>query len=318
MRITLLAFPRVQLLDVVGPADVFAEAARQLGNPRAYRVEVIGADKGMIKSSSGLKLGIDETFKTHKGRIDTLLVAGSPHIDEIAHDPVVQDWLRRQAKSVRRIGSVCSGAFLLAAAGLLDGRHVTTHWNSSAKLAEQYPQTRVDPDSIYIKDGNIYTSAGVTAGMDLALALVEEDHGRELALSVAREMVMFFKRPGGQSQFSAHLAAQTAERSVIADVQNYVVEHLKTDLSVPVLAARAGMSERNFARIFKAEAGSTPAEFVELARIDTARRLIEGSDVSLKRLADTVGYANTDGFRRAFMRRLGVGPSDYRKRFSSV
>ncbi|VVO48555.1 MULTISPECIES: GlxA family transcriptional regulator [Pseudomonas] len=318
MRITLLAFPRVQLLDVVGPADVFAEAARQLGNPRAYRVEVIGTGKGMIKSSSGLKLAIDDTFETYKGKIDTLLVAGSPHIDEIALDPALQEWLRRQAKSVRRIGSVCSGAFLLAAAGLLDGRRVTTHWNASAKLAREHPQTHVDPDSIFIKDGNIYTSAGVTAGMDLALALVEEDHGRELALSVAREMVMFFKRPGGQSQFSAQLAAQTAERSVIRDVQDYVVEHLKADLSVPILAARAGMSERNFARTFKAEAGSTPAEFVELARIDAARRLIEDSDVSLKRLADTVGYANTDGFRRAFMRRLGVGPSDYRKRFSSV
>lgn len=318
MRITLLAFPRVQLLDVIGPADVFAEAARQLGNPRAYRVEVIGTDKGMIKGSNGLKLGIDETFETYKGKIDTLLVAGSPHIDEIALDPALQDWLRRQAKSVRRIGSVCSGAFLLAAAGLLDGRRVTTHWNSSAKLAREHPQTHVEPDSIFIKDGNIYTSAGVTAGMDLALALVEEDHGRELALSVAREMVMFFKRPGGQSQFSAQLAAQTAERSVIRDVQDYVVEHLKADLSVPTLAARAGMSERNFARTFKAEAGSTPAEFVELARIDAARRLIEDSDVSLKRLADTVGYANTDGFRRAFMRRLGVAPSDYRKRFSSV
>lgn len=318
MRITLLAFPRVQLLDIVGPADVFAEAARQLGNPRAYRVEVIGTDKGMIKGSSGLKIGIDETFETYKGRIDTLLVAGSPHIDEIAQNPLLQDWLRRQAKSVRRIGSVCSGAFLLAAAGLLDGRRVTTHWNSSAKLARENPQAQVDADSIFIKDGNVYTSAGVTAGMDLALALVEEDHGRELALSVAREMVMFFKRPGGQSQFSAQLAAQTAERSVIRDVQDYVVEHLKADLSVPALAAHAGMSERNFARTFKAETGSTPAEFVELARIDATRRLIEDSDVSLKRLADTVGYANTDGFRRAFMRRLGVGPSDYRKRFSSV
>jgi transcriptional regulator GlxA family with amidase domain len=316
MRITLLAFPRVQLLDVVGPADVFAEAAKQLGNPRAYRVEVIGTHKGVIKGSSGLKLSIDETFETYKGRIDTLLVAGSPHIEEIALNPELQQWLCRQAKAVRRIGSVCSGAFLLAAAGLLDGRHVTTHWNSSAKLAREHPQTHVDPDSIFIKDGNVYTSAGVTAGMDLALALVEEDHGRDLALSVAREMVMFFKRPGGQSQFSAQLAAQTAERSVIRNVQDYVVEHLKADLSVPTLAARAGMSERNFARTFKAETGSTPAEFVELARIDAARRMIEDSDVSLKRLADNVGYANTDGFRRAFMRRLGVGPSDYRKRFS--
>ncbi|WP_256218747.1 AraC family transcriptional regulator [Pseudomonas sp. NBRC 111130] len=194
---------------MVGPADVFAEAAKQLGNPRAYRVEVIGTEKGMIKGSSGLKLAIDETFETYKGRIDTLLVAGGPQIDEIVLNPALQQWLRTQAMKVRRIGSVCSGAFLLAAAGLLDGRRVTTHWNSSAKLAKEHLQTEVDADSIFIKDGNLYTSAGVTAGMDLALALLEEDQGRELALKVARQMVMFCKRPGGQSQFSAQLAAQT-------------------------------------------------------------------------------------------------------------
>ncbi|MNN53104.1 HTH-type transcriptional regulator CdhR [compost metagenome] len=171
-------------------------------------------------------------------------------------------------------------------------------------------------DSIYVKDGNLYTSAGVTAGMDLALAMVEEDHGRELALRVAREMVMFFKRPGGQSQFSAHLAAQTAERSTIRAIQEYVLANLKADLGVPALAQRAGMSERNFARVFKMEADSTPAEFVELARIDAARRLVEESNLPLKRLADEVGYGNVDGFRRAFFRRLGVTPSDYRARFT--
>ncbi|MFZ6046962.1 GlxA family transcriptional regulator [Pseudomonas sp. CR3202] len=315
MRIALLAFPRVQLLDIVGPADVFAEAAKQLGNPRAYRVEVIGTEPGLLKGSSGIRLAVDSTVETHKGKLDTLLVAGSPFVDDIAGNPALQQWLRQQADSVRRIGSVCTGAFALAAAGMLRGRRVTTHWNSSVRLAEENPETRVECDSIYVKDGNLYTSAGVTAGMDLALAMVEEDHGRELALRVAREMVMFFKRPGGQSQFSAHLAAQTAERSVIRAIQDHVLAHLKDDLSVPALAARAGMSERNFARVFKQEAGSTPAEFVELARIDAARRLAEESDIPLKRLADEVGYANIDGFRRAFQRRLGVTPSDYRSRF---
>jgi transcriptional regulator GlxA family with amidase domain len=315
MRIALLAFPRVQLLDIVGPADVFAEAAKQLGNPRAYRVEVIGTEPGLLKGSSGLRLAVDSTVETHKGKLDTLLVAGSPFVDDIARNPVLQQWLRQQAGSVRRIGSVCSGAFVLAAAGMLRGRRVTTHWNSSTRLSEENPDTQVEADSIYVKDGNLYTSAGVTAGMDLALAMVEEDHGRELALRVAREMVMFFKRPGGQSQFSAHLAAQTAERSSIRAIRDYVLAHLKDDLSIPALAARAGMSERNFARVFKQEAGSTPAEFVELARIDAARRLAEESDLPLKRLADEVGYANVDGFRRAFLRRLGVTPSDYRARF---
>ncbi|MGY2338217.1 GlxA family transcriptional regulator [Pseudomonas sp. SDO5532_S415] len=315
MRIALLAFPRVQMLDIVGPADVFAEAARQLGKPRAYQVSVIGTETGPIKGTSGLRLALDGTIDTFKGSIDTLLIAGSPAVSEVAQNLQLQAWIRLQATKVRRIGSVCSGAFVLAAAGLLEGRHVTTHWNSSALLAKEFPETIVEPDSIFIRDGNVYTSAGVTAGMDLALAMVEEDHGRELALSIAREMVMYFKRPGGQSQFSAQLAAQTAERTVIRQIQGYIVDNLKADLSVPTLAERSGMSERNFARVFKAEGGFTPAEFVELARIDEARRLIEGADVSLKRLADQVGYANIDGFRRAFVRRLGISPSDYRKRF---
>jgi len=316
MKIAILAFPRVQLLDVVGPADVFSEAARQLGDPRAYRVQVIGTEAGAFRGSSGLRLLPDTTVATHRGAIDTLLVAGSPHVDAMAGSTGLDAWLRRQSRSVRRIGAVCSGAFVLAAAGLLDGKRVTTHWNSADRLAAEYPLSRVEPDSIYVKDGKTWTSAGVTAGMDLALAMVEEDHGRDLALRVAREMVMFLKRPGGQSQFSAHLAAQAAERSSVGGVQQHVLAHLAADLSVPALAAHAGMSERNFARVFRAEAGMTPAEFVESARIDAARRLLEESAWPLKRLADALGYANADAFRRAFLRRMGVGPNDYRRRFA--
>ncbi|MDH0865084.1 GlxA family transcriptional regulator [Mitsuaria sp. GD03876] len=316
MKIAILAFPRVQLLDVAGPADVFAEAARQLGDPRAYRVQVIGTEEGALKCSSGLRLMADATVATHRGTLDTLLVAGSPHAEAITGNPELSAWLRRQAKTVRRIGSVCSGAFVMAAAGLLDGKRVTTHWNSADRLAREYPQAQVDPDSIYVKDGNTYTSAGVTACMDLALAMVEEDHGRDLALRVARELVMFLKRPGGQSQFSAHLAAQTAQRSGIRDLQDHVLANLRADLSVPALAARAGMSDRNFSRVFRADTGVTPADFVESARVDAARRLLEDSAVPLKRLADLVGYANADGFRRAFLRRVGVAPNDYRKRFA--
>lgn len=319
MRIAILAFPRVQLLDVAGPADVFAEAARQLGDPRAYRVQVVGTEGGVLKTSCGLRLAVDTTLETHRGAIDTLLVAGSPQIDEVTGDERLQAWLQRQARSVRRIGAVCSGAFVLGAAGLLDGRRVATHWNSVERLAERHPTARVEPDAIYVRDGKFFTSAGVTACMDLALALVEEDHGRELALRVARELVMFLKRPGGQSQFSAHLAAQTAqgaEPSRIGAVQDYVLAHPRADLGVPALAAQAGMSERNFARVFRAEAGMTPAEFVEKARVDLARRLVEDSELPLKRLADKVGYANADGLRRAFVRRLGVGPGEYRRRFA--
>jgi len=316
MRIAILAFPRFQLLDVAGPADVFAEASQQLGKPRAYQVQVIGTEPGMLQSSSGLRLGVDATVATHRGPIDTLLVAGSPCIEDMASDVLLQTWLRLQARTVRRYGSVCTGAFVLAASGLLDGKRVTTHWNSAARLATEYPGACVEADAIHVKDGKLFTSAGVTAGIDLALALVEEDHGRDLALSVARTLVMFLKRPGGQSQFSAHLAAQTSERSGVRDMQDYVLANLKNDLSVPVLALRAGMSERSFARIFRSEATTTPAEFVENARIDAARRLAEESDMPAKRLADAVGYANVDSFRRAFGRRLGVSLVEYRRRFA--
>lgn len=317
MRVAIVAFPGVQLLDVVGPADVFAEAAKQLGDAQAYRVQVIGTEPGALRSSCGLTLAVDSTLKTHRGRLDTLLVAGSPTMERAEADEELHAWLRAQARSVRRIGSVCTGAFALAAAGLLDGRRVATHWNSVSRLAAENPTASVEPDAIYVKDGKLYTSAGVTAGMDLALAMVEEDHGRELALRVARELVMFLKRPGGQSQFSSYLAAQTAEKSDILQVQDYVLKHLKADLSVPRLAARAGMSERNFARVFRSETGMTPAEFVESARIDHARRRLEESDVPLKRLAANVGYSSLDAFRRAFARKLGLAPSSYRRQFAA-
>jgi transcriptional regulator GlxA family with amidase domain len=315
MRIAILAFPRFQLLDVAGPADVFAEASRQLGKPSAYQVQVISAYEGVLQSSAGVRLVADASVSTHRGRIDTLLVAGSPVIEDLSADVPLQDWLRRQSRAVRRYGSVCTGAFVLAAAGLLEGKRVVTHWQVTERLAAAYPGTRVEADAIHVRDGKLVTSAGVTAGMDLALAMVEEDHGRELALRVARQLVMFLKRPGGQSQFSAHLAAQTSERSGVRAVQDHVLAHLRSDLSVPVLAARAGMSQRNFARVFRGETGTTPAEFVEIARIDAARRLAEESDHPAKRLADAVGYANVDGFRRAFSRRLGVTLVQYRNRF---
>ncbi|MDN8616277.1 GlxA family transcriptional regulator [Variovorax ginsengisoli] len=316
MRIGLLAFPGFQLLDVSGPADVFAEAARQLGDPRAYSVEVIGTEPGMLRSSCGLRLAVDATVSTVRGKLHTLLVAGSPEVEALRSGQELHRWLQMQSRSVRRLGSVCTGAFVLAAAGLLDGRRATTHWNEVAQLSVQNPQVLLEPDAIYVKDGSLYTSAGVTAGLDLALAMVEEDHGRDLALRVARELVMFLKRPGGQSQFSAYLAAQTAEKSHIREVQEHVLSHLMTDLSVPRLAMLAGMSERNFTRVFHEETGMTPSQFVEKARIDEARRQLEDSDDPLKRLSANVGYANLDAFSRAFNRRVGVSPSEYRRQFS--
>jgi transcriptional regulator GlxA family with amidase domain len=316
MRIAILAFPRFQLLDVAGPADVFAEAAKQLGQPDAYEVTLLSTQTGMLASSSGLGMLVDAVAATYSGAIDTLLVAGSPNLADMASDAPLQAWLRERAGSVRRVGSVCTGAFVLAASGLLEGKRVATHWNSTDILAAQCPGASVEADAIYVQDGQLFTSAGVTAGMDLALAMVEADHGRDLALKVARALVMFLKRPGGQSQFSAHLAAQTAEKTSVRELQDYVLANLRGDLSVPTLAAQAGMSERNFARTFRSETGTTPAEFVENARIDAARRLAEETDLPAKRLADAVGYGNVDGFRRAFGRRLGVSLVEYRRRFA--
>jgi transcriptional regulator GlxA family with amidase domain len=317
MKVGILAFPRVQLLDVAGPADVFAEAARQLQRPHAYRVSVLATAPGPLKTSCGISLGVDAVIGTKSAKFDTLLVAGSPHVDVIARNAAVTDWLQSQAGQVRRIGSVCSGAFLLAEAGLLDGKRATTHWNSAGLLARNYPGTQVDSDAIYVRDGNVYTSAGVTAGMDLALSLVEEDHGRAVALAVARELVMFLKRPGGQSQFSAHLAAQVSDKTAVRDVQDYILDNLGADLGAQTLAERARMSERNLARLFTAEVGMTVAKFVEKARLEAARRALEAADVPLKRLADTLGYASVDSFRRAFVRSLGTTPAGYRKRFSA-
>jgi transcriptional regulator GlxA family with amidase domain len=315
MRIAILVFPGVQLLDLVGPMDVFHEAIRQAGRPAPYKLHILAEGQEALTGSNGMRFLPDSSWRRAPRDIDTLLVAGSPGISSDKFEPELLVWLQRQARRVRRIGAVCTGAFVLAAAGLLDGRRATTHWNASGKLAALYPGITVEPDHIYIRDGATYTSAGVTAGMDLALALVEEDLGREVAMRVARELVMFLKRPGGQSQFSAHLAAQTAERSAIRTVQEWVLADLRRDLSVEALAARAGMSMRNFARIFKRDAQCTPAEFVEGARLDAARRMLEESDAPLKRIAAHCGFGEVNTLRRAFLRRLGASPVEYRKRF---
>jgi transcriptional regulator GlxA family with amidase domain len=222
------------------------------------------------------------------------------------------------ASRVRRLASVCSGTFLLAEAGLLDGRRVTTHWRGCDELARRYPALTVERDPIFVRDGTVYTSAGVTAGMDLALALVEEDHGRQVALRVARQLVMFLKRPGGQSQFSAQLALQTADREPLRELQAWIADHLDGDLSVPVLAAEVAMSERNFARIFTRQVGVTPARFVERARVEGARRRLEESTDGVEMVAVRCGFGSAEVMRRAFLRLLGVPPSAYRGRFRSA
>ena len=323
LRVVVLAYPGVDLLDVAGPCAVFDAFERAPGRPGEgaapeYRIEVISTGGGpRVETSCRVALLADRDYRSTRGPVDTLLVAGGPGAWRAALDAPLLRWLRRMAPGVRRIGSVCPGAFVLAAAGLLDGRRATTHWRLCPRLARDYPAVTVEEDPIFVRDGNTYTSAGVTAGMDLALALVEEDHGHEAAMRIARHLVMFVRRPGGQSQFSAALDLQAAERRPIRDLQAWIAGHPSGDLSVEALAERAHMSPRNFARVFRAEVGQTPARFVERVRVDAARRLLEESEAGLDRVARDCGFGGADSMRRSFLRVLRVPPSAYRSRFRS-
>jgi transcriptional regulator GlxA family with amidase domain len=318
MRVAVFLPPGAHALEIAGPLDVFAEASRQLGGAPAYVVNVVATGPGLIECASGLRVLPDQTIADPDPAVDTLIVIG-PDGSGLPNPPVeLVRWLLQTSAVTRRFGSVCTGAFLLGAAGLLDGRHVTTHWEFAVALAAAFPRAVVEMDRIFVRDGKLFTSAGVTAGIDLALALVEEDHGRDLALAVARRMVMFLKRPGGQSQFSVQLAGQIAGHSAIQHVQQWVRDRPDAKMSIAALAQRAGMSIRNFSRVFRKEAGMTPADFVEASRVDTARRLLEETTLPLSRIASMCGFAGADGLRRAFRRRMDVGPLDYRARFRST
>ena len=314
-RIVIPVFDGVQPIDVIGPAEVFHTAARL--DPPGYTVELVAADPGPVRSST-VGLTVDRTLAACRGPIDTLVVPGGTGVRAAAQDPRLVAWLRKAAARSRRVCSVCTGAFLLAEAGLLEGRRATTHWAGCAQLAERYPSVTVEPDRIFVRDGDLYTSAGVTAGMDLALALVEDDLGRATALEVARWLVVFVKRPGGQSQFSSQLAAQTAEREPLRELQDWIAVNVDADLSVPALARRAHMSERNFARAFRRELGMTPAAYVEAARVEAARIALESGEAPVEGVAHNNGFGTVETMRRAFHRRLGVGPAEYRARFRST
>jgi transcriptional regulator GlxA family with amidase domain len=313
--IAIVVPPDAQSLDISGPLDAFLEANRQAPNRCNYAVRLLSIDPDRTVKAGGMSLVADGSIFDEEGPIDTLLVAGTPTYAQAYADSAIHPWLRRHAPRSRRHGSVCTGAFFLGAAGLLDGLNVTTHWQHAAELAEKFPTAKVASDQIFVQDGSLWTSAGVTAGIDLALKLIEDDHGRDVALSVARRLVVFLKRPGGQSQFSAHLAAQVATEGRIQAVQHWILDHLPLELTVRTLASRAGMSVRNFTRVFQQEAGMTPADFVEMARLDSARRLLEDTDKPLQRVASSCGFANPDTMRRAFLRRIDTGPSEYRERF---
>ncbi|MBI5105773.1 MAG: GlxA family transcriptional regulator [Solirubrobacterales bacterium] len=311
-RIVVVAIGATQSLDVVGPVEVFDTASRLVGG--AYAIEVVGTG-GAVELTNGLRLSC-APLPPPRRAVDTILVPGGAGPRRAGADAPEVAWLRAAAPHARRVTSVCTGAFALASAGLLEGRRATTHWAWCGKLAAEHG-IDVDADPIFVRDGDVWTSAGVTAGMDLALALVEEDLGRDVALEVARWLVLFLKRPGGQSQFSAGLAAQAAVREPLRELEGWLADHLDADLSVPALAARAGFSERHFARAFRAETGMTPAAYVEALRVERARALLEdGRPVDA--VARAVGFSSAEVLRRAFHRRLGVGPSAYRERFRSA
>lgn len=319
-HIAVVVFPDAQMLDVTGPLEVFASANGWLserGRP-GYSVEVLASTAGPVRMSSGLQLVAARAISQVNSGIDTLLVAGGNGTWAATQDRALLAWLRRMTPRVRRFGSVCSGTFILAEAGLLAGRRVTTHWRACKALAERYPDVHVDPDPIFVRDGNLYTSAGVTAGMDLALALVEEDYGRDVAMRTARGLVMFLRRPGGQSQFSAQLSVQSADREPIRELQAWIADHLDDDLSVPTLAGRVAMSPRNFARVFTQQVGVTPARYVETLRVEAARRRLEESTHGVDVVAMQCGFGSAESMRLAFQRRLHVAPTAYRHRFAQM
>jgi transcriptional regulator GlxA family with amidase domain len=318
-QIAILVYPGAQSLDFTGPLEVFAGAQRLIErsgrHERGYEINLLSADGKSLQTSSGLTVTPHASLANAPEAIDTLIVAGGYGRKQAAADRALLEWIAATSATVRRTASVCTGAFLLAAAGLLDGRRATTHWASAAELATRYPAVDVDPEPIFTRDGPIWTSAGVTAGMDLALALVEEDLDRDAALQIARHLVLFLRRPGNQSQFSATLSAQAPAREPLREVQRHVIEHPADDLSVEALAARACMSPRHFARAFASESGVTPARYVEQVRLEAARRRLEDTAEPVAAVAAACGFPTAETMRRVFLRTLDVGPAEYRRRF---
>ncbi len=325
-RTVFAVYPDFQILDLTGPHEVFTNAGRlaaaRADGPRARApgrsvIEVVAPGPGPVTSSSGLVVTPTRAAAQDDRPVDTLVAVGGPGVHRVCGDREFVGWFAATARRARRVASVCTGAFLLAETGLLDGRRAVTHWTKCAALAERYPAVTVDPDPIFVRDGEVWTSAGVTAGIDLALAMVEADHGPETARTIARHLVMFVQRPGGQAQFSTQLAAQRPERSTLREVLDWIADHLGEDLAVPVLAARAGMSERHFTRVFRAETGRTPAAYVEQARIEAARRLLESTGTTIDAVARSCGFGTVETLHRSFKRRVQVTPGEYRRHFAA-
>ncbi len=322
-HIVIIAPHNTSILDVAGPLDVFTKAADYLRDYQpavneTYQTHVLSVDSStIVKTSAGLPIVCEGGIESIDYEVDTVLFAGKGS-GENTVPRFVLDWLRESEHKIRRIGSICAGAFVLAEAGLLDGKRATTHWMVCDRLAKNYPEIKVEKDPIYVKDGNIYTSAGISTGMDLALAMVEEDFGRDVAVMVARMLVLYLKRPGNQSQFSHFLMHQMVDYEPIKEIQDWILDHLDEELTVEMLAEKALMSPRNFARVFLRETGITPAKYIEKLRLETARRRLEETHLTLDEISNECGVGNADGLRRLFLRHMKTTPSDYRKSFTTA
>lgn len=314
--VVIVAFDSAQILDVTGPLEVFSSASRFLPITR-YRTQVVSSRGGPVRSTSGLEF-LTSPIDDVAAPIDTLMISGGRDMDDARADEHLVDQVRRLASGARRVTSVCSGAFLLAATGLLDGRRATTHWAECDQLSRDFPEVRVEPDAIYVHDGDVWTSAGVTAGIDLALALVADDHGRRAAATIARQLVVYLRRTGGQGQFSAVLAAQSEDHEPIREVLAWVSDHLDDDLSVPALSSRAHLSDRQFSRVFSAEVGISPAEHVEAVRMEAACRLLETTLKPVEQISRSCGFGTAATMNRAFRRRLNTTPGDHRAHFGGA
>ncbi len=308
-KVVIVGPPPVQVLDVTGPMEVFASAPGyevQLANPGPERT---------LRTHRGVVLGEATPIAEITDAIDTLVIAGGQGAESGGFDPAFIAWVREAAGRSRRVASICTGAFVLAEAGLLNGRRAVTHWSFCERLAKEYPEVKVMPDPIYLRDGSIYTTAGITAGIDLSLALVEEDHGHQVALKIARQLVMFLVRPGGQAQYSHMLSHQAGDSQPLRELQVWMLEHLRENLTVESLAERVGMSARHFTRVCLRETGMNPGQFVDRMRVEAAQQRIDGSAHGLKEIADAVGFRSDDAMRRAFVRVLGVTAAEYASRF---
>ena len=311
--VEILAFPRAQLLDIAGPAQVFAFAndLTPRDRPRPYTIKIV-SNAAEIVTSSGLTIR-SEIISSNAEQLGTLIVSGGSGVDEACRDWRLVDWIRDRAARASRIASVCSGAVLLAEAGLLDGRRAVTHWKRCQAFRERFPAVHLNPDPIFIRDGAVWTSAGVTAGIDLALAMVEEDHGRSLALAISRKLIVYLKRPGGQAQFSQALALQETDTS-FNELHAWIVVNLDSNLSLARLADHAGMSLRSFSRHYRQKTGRTPRDGVEILRFEAARRYLEDG-VSVTRTAAKSGFGSTETMRRVFLKNIGIGAQEYSQRF---